>query len=38
MKTKFKVLITDAYHKSQHVEKEVLKKIGATVKTTYCKT
>ena len=38
MKTKFKVLITDAYHKSQHVEKEVLKKIGAEVETAHCKT
>ena len=26
MKTKFKVLITDACHKSQHAKKEALKK------------
>ena len=38
MKLKFKVLITDAYHESQHIEKNILEKIGATVETAHCKT
>ena len=38
MKSKFRVLITDAYHESQHIEKNILGKIGATVETAHCKT
>ena len=38
MKSKFKVLITDAYHESQVIEKNILEKIGATVETAHCKT
>jgi len=38
MKNKFRVLITDAYHKSQNIEKSILKEIGAKVETAHCKT
>jgi len=38
MKTKFKVLITDPYHKNFHIEKEILAKINAEVIIGHCKT
>jgi len=38
MDSKFKVLITDHYHKSIHIEKEILAEINAVVKVGHCKT
>ena len=38
MDTKFKVLITDPYHKNFHIEKEILAGINAVVKIGHCKT
>ena len=38
MNTKFKVLITDPYHKNFHIEKEILAEINAVVKIGHCKT
>ena len=38
MDAKFKVLITDPYHKNFHIEKEILAEINAVVKVCHCKT
>jgi len=38
MDVKFKVLITDPYHKNFHIEKEILAEINAVVKVCHCKT
>jgi hypothetical protein len=38
MDAKFKVLITDPYHKNFHIEKEILAEINAVVNIGHCKT
>ena len=38
MDAKFKVLITDPYHKNFHIEKEILAEINAEVIISHCKT
>ncbi len=38
MSSKFKVLITDPYHKSIYIEKEILAEIDVLVKVGHCKT